>query len=880
MWAPADGPLPTLADLPSGAGFSLYYSTLVVQAILALLPLVDSPLSLLAPRPSVSRLRRSLHTAALAAADYPHVCFAASVVNILYHHVFLFRSIAFDSVRQETTFNLLYWAHVSLTLAFWAYFLQAFFSKVQVDEALCRFDRTHRVHFPDPPSLLSYEFLFHVCNPFWLPNGCVRIADICYDSTGSIEPIATPIVGSFPAVSTSSSMLPHEKFSLSSHSLSNRTVSSGSGNSGSGTLGDGKRDRGLTASEESLFQDEQGNVITQDDDTGHAIRHQGNNATGVQVHGQQPIEDTTTGVGSGKSTLSSRVAGTFRAMHNQQLNLNMKWKAELYESLANMTTDNDTLNFKTEISSATSATFTEDTDLLSLDQYLAELSKHEASANGNVVNIKNRDTSGIVFPRRNIYVRPCPPQVSKDKLTLDIYTPTIKPQSPVPVIINVHNLHDWEKGDKTESNLMASYFSSKKYVVLCPNYRAPNVKKNISFIDSLIDLKRALYWTKENIQNYGGDPRKIILCGSEIGGLLASLLALQRIPIFQPGFEAVDIHSGIIGCIVINGVFDPLNMNKYIKYNIARKFTDICRVPMDEPIEESVAPIKDENGNDLQPTTQVTSMMGTNNSTIDKVTILPDETSDAVSNSATSVNQTSARKRKGDNNKNNKAASTLRENNQDVNSVIENASQIGEDDQTVRAEQIRQTPGVTESQQFLQSVANGVHEYRKGVSLYDFVDLHELSPTAILQELVEKIPASPERETMSVHSLSPSDEKNRNGKGGVKRSNSKSSSKSKDDPEKMSDYVREAKEEGRKLPPMGDLKNNRDIIRMPAFLIFHGYSNTRRQPRQFVDLFKQISTRVAYVEFPNGSDIESGIRSHYLMYGIGRFVEIVARHGI
>ena len=89
----------------------------------------------------------------------------------------------------------------------------------------------------------------------------------------------------------------------------------------------------------------------------------------------------------------------------------------------------------------------------------------------------------------------------------------------------------------------------KRYVVISINYRL-----GTTLSDQLIDVKRSIRWTKENISKFGGDPGFVTLMGSCSGGTLAVISAMITEPGYQPGFEEVD--TSVQGVISLNGFYD------------------------------------------------------------------------------------------------------------------------------------------------------------------------------------------------------------------------------------------------------------------------------------------------------------------------------------
>ncbi|MBI2168151.1 MAG: alpha/beta hydrolase, partial [Actinobacteria bacterium] len=124
-----------------------------------------------------------------------------------------------------------------------------------------------------------------------------------------------------------------------------------------------------------------------------------------------------------------------------------------------------------------------------------------------------------------------------------------------PVLFWIHG-GAWIVGHKAQQALpMLNHLTAAGWVCVSINYRlAPRSR----WPDYLVDVKRALAWTKEHIAEYGGDPGFIVAAGGSAGGHLTALTALTADDVrFQPGFESVD--TSVQAAVPFYGVYDFTN---------------------------------------------------------------------------------------------------------------------------------------------------------------------------------------------------------------------------------------------------------------------------------------------------------------------------------
>ncbi|HET8561424.1 MAG TPA: alpha/beta hydrolase [Marmoricola sp.] len=135
---------------------------------------------------------------------------------------------------------------------------------------------------------------------------------------------------------------------------------------------------------------------------------------------------------------------------------------------------------------------------------------------------------------------------------LDIYRPRGVDVTDAPVLVQVHG-GGWTIGTKEQQGLiLMNRMAARGWVCVAMNYR---LAPKHPFPAQIIDVKKAIAWTREHIGEYGGDPSYLVITGGSAGGHLAALAALTPgDPAYQPGFE--DADTSVAGCVPFYGVYD------------------------------------------------------------------------------------------------------------------------------------------------------------------------------------------------------------------------------------------------------------------------------------------------------------------------------------
>lgn len=124
-----------------------------------------------------------------------------------------------------------------------------------------------------------------------------------------------------------------------------------------------------------------------------------------------------------------------------------------------------------------------------------------------------------------------------------------------PVLFQVHG-GAWTTGMKEgQAEPLMAHLAERGWVCVSTNYR---LSPRATWPELVVDVKKALAWTKTNIAEYGGDPDFVAITGGSAGGHLASLVALTpHVTDFQPEFE--DTDTSVAAAVPFYGVYDFVN---------------------------------------------------------------------------------------------------------------------------------------------------------------------------------------------------------------------------------------------------------------------------------------------------------------------------------
>ena len=142
-------------------------------------------------------------------------------------------------------------------------------------------------------------------------------------------------------------------------------------------------------------------------------------------------------------------------------------------------------------------------------------------------------------------------RMSEDCLYLNVWTPDVKPQKPLAVMVWIHGGSN-ENGYSHEPNYLSSRLAKQGLVVVSINYRLgllgffahPALGSDASGRQGLLDQVAALKWIRRNIAHYGGDPSRVTLFGESAGG--TDIATLATLPQTKGLFARAIIQSGYL----------------------------------------------------------------------------------------------------------------------------------------------------------------------------------------------------------------------------------------------------------------------------------------------------------------------------------------------
>lgn len=137
------------------------------------------------------------------------------------------------------------------------------------------------------------------------------------------------------------------------------------------------------------------------------------------------------------------------------------------------------------------------------------------------------------------------------KNLLDIYTSGRTERAPV--VVYAHGGGYFSGRKSKEARLLLNRLARAGYLCLSINYR---LRPQVGFDGHLADYAAALRWAATRAEQYGGDPRRLVLAGTSAGAHLASIAGLS--PEVTAGDDSGGIESGTVRAVLgFAGYYGP-----------------------------------------------------------------------------------------------------------------------------------------------------------------------------------------------------------------------------------------------------------------------------------------------------------------------------------
>jgi len=144
-------------------------------------------------------------------------------------------------------------------------------------------------------------------------------------------------------------------------------------------------------------------------------------------------------------------------------------------------------------------------------------------------------------------------EMNNESLQLNVFTPRNITSENFPVLIFVHG-GNWNSGKKETYGFLGRNFAKKGVVCVIPDY---TLSPKANYHEMTAEIAKAIEWTKNNIETFGGNPNALFLTGHSAGGHLVALAATN---------PKYGISPETIAGVILNDAAG-LDMHHYLKSN-------------------------------------------------------------------------------------------------------------------------------------------------------------------------------------------------------------------------------------------------------------------------------------------------------------------------
>lgn len=132
---------------------------------------------------------------------------------------------------------------------------------------------------------------------------------------------------------------------------------------------------------------------------------------------------------------------------------------------------------------------------------------------------------------------------ANERQTLDVYSPGEGRNHPVAIWIHGGG---WSAGNKKDVFHKPQAFTSRGYVLVSINYR---LQPAVTIQEIPPDVAEAIRWVYDHVQEYGGDPGRIVVMGHSAGGQLAALVSTDQSYLKAEGLSLANLKA----CVPVDG---------------------------------------------------------------------------------------------------------------------------------------------------------------------------------------------------------------------------------------------------------------------------------------------------------------------------------------
>jgi acetyl esterase/lipase len=128
---------------------------------------------------------------------------------------------------------------------------------------------------------------------------------------------------------------------------------------------------------------------------------------------------------------------------------------------------------------------------------------------------------------------------------LDVYAPRNAAQRPVVIFWYGGS---WTQGNRADYRFVGAALAERGFVTVIPDYR---LYAAVTFPAFCEDGAHAIAWVQEHIDEFGGDPRRIVLMGHSAGAHIAAFLAFNHDFVHKAGAKS----ESIVGLVGLSGPY-------------------------------------------------------------------------------------------------------------------------------------------------------------------------------------------------------------------------------------------------------------------------------------------------------------------------------------